>query len=107
MHDPLVRAGPDTGVALPAEAGLADSGRCANLGAPLGLWIRRHDASGSLVLWLALMPGLAADGRLVGRGRSRSPRRPVQYMATSSSGLGRRPLKAVAPFQIRSGLLMK
>src|SRR5262249_29611629 len=31
----------------------------------------------------------------------------VQSLAPSSSGLGRRPLKAVAPVQIRSGLLSK
>jgi hypothetical protein len=30
----------------------------------------------------------------------------VKFLAPSSSGPGRRPLKAVAPVQIRSGLLM-
>jgi hypothetical protein len=46
---------------------------------------------------------LRASGRLAG-GRV-VPREQRMYLAPSSSGPGRRPLKAVAPVQIRSGLL--
>ena len=37
---------------------------------------------------------------------ARLPREQRKYLAPSSSGPGRRPLKAVAPVQIRSGLHM-
>ena len=40
-------------------------------------------------------------------GCARLPREQRKYLAPSSSGPGRRPLKAVAPVQIRSGLLVK
>src|SRR5262249_4221216 len=49
-------------------------------------------------------PGAAGPGAVWRRSHRCAT---VQSLAPSSSGLGRRPLKAVAPVQIRSGLLTK
>jgi hypothetical protein len=68
-------------------------GPYANLMARQAVRLRPHDCR----LFLRAS-GRLAGGRVV-------PREQRMYLAPSSSGPGRRPLKAVAPVQIRSGLL--